>query len=186
MRSLRDFLTWLGVVELYVAVAAFVLVVGLSGLQIVLRSVFNTSILWGQEVAQLGMLVSYFFGAAYIYKRRQYMLVEFFVQRLGLRAQMILYLFAQALTFVFAALLVAQILEIAPAQLRMRTFLLRIPRFYSSLPLLIASLSIALSALYYALAVVATGGLRGAVESVAALEAATRPRASRLEQWVAS
>ena len=184
MRHARLFLGWLGTVELVVAVTAFVLVVVLSALQIVLRSVFNTSIIWVQEVAQLGMLISYFIGAAYLYKQRQYMLVEFFVEKLRPRAQMILYLVAQALTFLFAVIMVVQIIEIAPAQLRMRTFLLRLPRFYSSLPVLIGSVSLALLSVYYAVAALQAGAFGGAVISIPELEAQAKPQTSDFERPV--
>lgn len=175
MAIARRLLSWLGGIELWVAVAAFILVVALSALQIALRSVFGTSIIWAQEVSQLAMLVSYFLGAAYIYKQRQYMIIEFVANYFSQSVQFRLYLCVQILTFAFCAMMVVQLIEIAPAQLRMKTFLLHIPRFYSSLPILIGSISMALAALYYMVAAIRAGGLTGQGAAIKEIEAGANP-----------
>jgi C4-dicarboxylate transporter, DctQ subunit len=175
MSNARQLLKWLGDIELWTSVAAFILVVVISSLQILLRSAFGLSIIWAQEVSQLAMLVTYFLGAAYIYKQRQYMVVEFLTNMLPRSTQYWLYLFAQVLTLAFSIMMVAMIVEIAPAQLRMKTFLLHIPRFYSSLPVLIGSLSMALTATYYLVATVRAGGVTGQGASIQEIESASNP-----------
>ena len=46
-------------------------------------------------------------------------------------------------------MLFVELLGIAPGQLRMKTYILRLPQFYSSIPLLIASASMVLTSIYY-------------------------------------
>ena len=70
----------IGFVELWVAIAAFVFVVGLTMTQVLYRYLLAGSIWWAQEIAQLGMLVAYFFGIAYVYKAKQDIIVGFLVK----------------------------------------------------------------------------------------------------------
>ena len=161
----------LGQVELAITLVAFTFVVLLVAAQIGLRAGFDVGMVWAQEVAQLFMLIAYFFGASYIFKARQYVVVLFVVQRLPRRLQLGLYLMAQALTFWFCLLLVVEIIRLAPGQLRMSTYILHIPRFYSSLPLLAAAASIAVTSLYYAAVVLRLARASGWRLGVEELEA---------------
>ena len=149
MHGFRRFLAAIGLVELWVAIAAFVFVVGLTMTQVLYRYLLAGSIWWAQEIAQLGMLVAYFFGIAYVYKAKQDIVVGFLVGRLSRRVQVALTIFTQILIVMFCLFLVVIGLELAPAQLVFFTYILNIPRFYSTLPLIIASASMAATAVYY-------------------------------------
>lgn len=149
MQRFRSLLAAIGFVELWVAIAAFVFVVGLTMTQVLYRYLLAGSIWWAQEIAQLAMLVAYFFGIAYVYKAKQDIIVGFLVKRFSRRVQVALAIFTQALIVMFCLFLVVTGLELAPAQLVFFTYILNIPRFYSTLPLILASASMALTAVYY-------------------------------------
>jgi TRAP-type C4-dicarboxylate transport system permease small subunit len=151
MHSFRKILAAIGLVELWVAIAAFIFVVGLTMVQVLYRYLLAGSIWWAQEIAQLAMLVAYFFGIAYVYKARQDIIVGFLVSRLPRRVQFALTIFTQILIALFCLFLVVTGLELAPAQLVFFTYILNIPRFYSTLPLILASASMTATAVYYAI-----------------------------------
>ena len=110
------------------------------------------SIWWAQEVAQLGMLVSYFLGIADVVKANQDIVIGFIVQRLPRVWQRPLYLAIQALVGVFAIVVAAQGVALAPQQLAFKTYILDIPKFYATLPLILASVSMAATAAYFGIA----------------------------------
>jgi len=149
----RRVLALLGALELWLAVAALVAVVGLTIVQVVLRYGFETSIWWAQEVSQMLILVAYFQGISYAFKTRQDIVIDFFVQRLAPAVQLYCYLFAQFLIVVLCLVIVIESIILAPRQLLMKTYILHIPRVYLGLPLLLASLSMLVTSLYYSLAV---------------------------------
>ena len=151
MGTFRKVLAAIGFVELWVAMAAFVFVIALTMVQVLYRYLLAGSIWWAQEIAQLGMLIAYFFGIAYVYKANQDIVVGFLVNRLPRRVQVALTIFSQILIVCFCLFLVITGLELAPAQLVFFTYILNIPRFYSTLPLIVASASMAITAVYYAI-----------------------------------
>jgi TRAP-type C4-dicarboxylate transport system permease small subunit len=108
---------------------------------------------WTQEVSQLASLVAYFFGISMIYKLRQDIVILFVYRSLPKSVQFHLFFVIQALIALFVFVVVQQAIDIAPMQLRNRTYILNIPKFYSTLPLLIASLSMLATAIYHLLAV---------------------------------
>src|SRR6476620_10638400 len=97
MHGFRKILAAIGLVELWVAIAAFIFVVGLTMVQVLYRYLLAGSIWWAQEIAQLAMLVAYFVGIAYVYKARQDIIVGFLVSRLPRRVQFALTMFTQLL-----------------------------------------------------------------------------------------
>jgi TRAP-type C4-dicarboxylate transport system permease small subunit len=151
MHAFRKMLAAIGVVELHIAVVAFAFVVGLTIVQVAYRYLLAGSIWWAQEVAQLAMLIAYFFGIAYVYKIKQDVIITFMVRKLSRSAQVALGILAQALIAAFCLIIVATAVELAPSQLVFNTYILGIPRFYSTLPLLVASVSMAATAIYYGL-----------------------------------
>ena len=152
MHTFRKALAAIAFVELWVAMAAFVFVIVLTMVQVLYRYLLAGSIWWAQEVAQLGMLIAYFFGIAYVYKAKQDIVVGFLFNRLSRPFQITLTIATQVVIALFCLFLVVTGLELAPAQLVFYTYILNIPRFYSTLPLILASASMALSASYYAIA----------------------------------
>jgi len=152
MATFRRILAAIGVVELWVAMAAFVFVIGLTMVQVAYRYLLAGSIWWAQEIAQLAMLIAYFLGIAYVYKAKQDIIVGFLVQRLPRRLQAGLAILSQLVIALFCVVLVVTGLALAPTQLVFFTYILNIPRFYSTLPLIVASASMAATAIYYAAA----------------------------------
>lgn len=152
LAALRRGLYWIGRAELLLAIAAFAAVALLTAYQVVLRYGFSGSLWWAQEVAQLAMLVAYFFGIAYVYKANQDIVILFIAQRLPARWRRPLYLAIQATIAGFCMMVAIQGLLLAPNQLRFKTYILNIPKFYSTLPLIIASISMTVTAVYFALA----------------------------------
>src|SRR5262245_22896496 len=151
MHTFRKALAAIAFVELWVAMAAFVFVIVLTMVQVLYRYLLAGSIWWAQEVAQLGMLIAYFFGIAYVYKAKQDIVVGFLLNWLSRPTQVVLNIFSQILIALFCLVLVITGLELAPSQLVFYTYILNIPRFYSTLPLIIASASMAATAIYYAI-----------------------------------
>ena len=152
LAALRRGLYWVGRAELLLAITAFASVAVLTSYQVVLRYGFNGSLWWAQEVAQLAMLVAYFLGIAYVYKANQDIVILFIAQRLPAAWRRPLYLAIQATIAVFCAIVAIQGLLLAPNQLRFKTYILNIPKFYSTLPLITASISMSITAVYFALA----------------------------------
>lgn len=162
----------LGRVELAITVAAFCGVVSLVTAQVTFRYLFDIGLVWVQEISQLMILVAYFFGTSFVFEARQYLIISILFDRFNERVKLPLYLAAQILTTAFCIMLVVELLRIAPNQLYMKTYILRLPRFYSSLPLLIASASLALTAVYYGVAAVRAVVRQGPEVDIAAVEAA--------------
>jgi TRAP-type C4-dicarboxylate transport system permease small subunit len=145
----KRFLAVIGRIELTLAVIALVIVVVLSAAQAILRYTIGASLWWAQEVAQLTIVVAYFFGVSYLFKIRQYILVEFLSLKFSIRIQLMLYVFAQILTIAFTATVFVLLIRFAPMLLQMTTPTLGLPELLRSLPLAIASTMMVVTSLYY-------------------------------------
>lgn len=145
----KRILAFIGRIELTLAVIALVVVAVLSGAQAILRYTIGASLWWAQEVAQLTIVIAYFFGISYLFKIRQYILVEFLSLKFSIRAQLVLYIFAQILTIAFTATVFVLLMRFAPMLLQMTTPTLGLPEFLRSLPLAIASTMMVLTSVYY-------------------------------------
>lgn len=145
----RRVLATIGRIELTLAVIALVIVVVLSAAQAILRYTIGTSLWWAQEVAQLTIVIAYFFGVSYLFKIRQYILVEFLSMKLSIRIQLMLYIMAQVLTIAFTATVFVLLIRFAPMLWNMTTPTLGLPEFLRSLPLAIASTMMVVTSLYY-------------------------------------
>ena len=151
MAAFRKILAAIGLIELWVALIAFVFVVGLTMIQVGYRYLFAGSIWWAQEISQLAMLIAYFLGIAYVYKAKNDIIVGFLLSRLSREAQVFFAVVGQIMVAAFCFLLVITGLELAPSQLVFFTYILNIPRFYSTLPLIVGSASMGVTAIYYAI-----------------------------------
>jgi len=166
MQTFRKILAAIGLIELSVAMTAFVFVIALTMVQVLYRYLLAGSIWWAQEIAQLGMLIAYFFGIAYVYKAKQDIVVGFLVKRLPRPVRLVLAIGTQIAIALFCLFLVVTGLALAPSQLVFFTYILNIPRFYSTLPLIIASASMALSAVYCAIAAWQSRDASGSAEEI--------------------
>lgn len=145
----RRILAAIGRVELVLAITALIVVVVLSGAQAILRYTVNASLWWAQEVAQLTIVVAYFFGVSYVVKAQQEILIEFLAHKMPLRVQLVMYAFAQLLTIAFSATVLVLIWRFAPALMGMVTPTLQLPDLVRIAPLGIASAMIVLTGFYY-------------------------------------
>jgi TRAP-type C4-dicarboxylate transport system permease small subunit len=153
LAAFRRILRAIGLVERYLAAATFLAVVALNCAEVAMRYLFRASLWWSQEVSLLMMLVAYFLGASYVFKTRQYVVVDLLVKRFRPRLQVRLYVLAQILIGMVSAVILVQAIGLAPSQLLFNTFILGIPKFYSTVPLLLAALSLMATALYYGIVV---------------------------------
>lgn len=171
LAACRQFLAHVGQVELALAVVGLVLVVALSSAQALLRYAFGTSLWWAGEIAQYAAFMTYFFGVSYVYKTRQYVLIEFVSEQMPIRVQMIFYCIAQVLAIVFAGASVWLLYKFLPTMLNMRSPVLGLPGYLVPLPLGVASMLMVLTSLYY-LSFGVWALARGiAGDSIAAIEA---------------
>lgn len=145
----RRVLSVFGRIELTLAVIALSAVVIISASQAILRYTIGASLWWAQEVAQLTIVIAYFFGVSYIFKIRQYILIEFLSTMASIRIQLLMYIFAQILTIAFAATVAFLLYRFAPMLMRMYTPTLGLPEFLRSAPLAIASVMMVLTSIYY-------------------------------------
>lgn len=149
LASGKRILVFIGRIELTLAVIAMVIVVVLSGAQAILRYTIGASLWWAQEVAQLTIVISYFFGISYLFKIRQYILIEFLSLKFSVRIQLMFYIFAQILTILFTATVFVLLMRFAPMLMQMTTPTLGLPEFLRSLPLAIASTMMVVTSIYY-------------------------------------
>lgn len=145
----RRILLLIGRTELFLAATALSIVAIVSGAQAILRYTIGASLWWAQEVAQLTIILSYFFGVSYLFKIRQYILIEFVSMMMSIRIQLVLYIIAQILTIIFTGTVLVLLIRYAPALMRQTTPSLGLPEFIRSVPLAIASAMMVLTSIYY-------------------------------------
>ena len=149
LAAFRRLLHFVGRVELGLAIAALVVVVGLSTAQAFLRNTVGASLWWAQEIAENTIMFTYFLGVSYVFKTRQYIVIEFVSSLSPLRLQMVFYLIAQVLAFIFAVAVLWLVYLFSPTLLNMTTPVLKLPAIVNSGPLILASAMIALTSIYY-------------------------------------
>lgn len=98
---LRAYLSASKAVVAVVAIAMLAFMVAVDGLEIAGRSLFNRSFAWVQETAILAAMWVYFFAYGLVAKDEEYIRVDFFVSRLGERAQAAIAVLARLLTLAF-------------------------------------------------------------------------------------
>lgn len=149
LAGFRRLLRLTGQVELVTAIIALIVVVVLSGAQAFLRYSIGASLWWAQEVAENTIMITYFLGISYVFKTRQYIIVEFVSSALPIRVQLVFYVIAQILAFVFTLAILYLVYLFSPTLLNMTTPVLRLPAIITPGPLIVASAMIALTSVYY-------------------------------------
>ncbi len=149
LAGFRQFLHVVGRVELYLAIAALILVVTISTAQVCLRYTMGASLWWAQEIAENTIMVAYFLGISYVFKTRQYIVIEFVSGISPIRLQMAFYIAAQILAVVFAIGILYLVYLFAPTLMNMTTPILRLPAIITPAPLIVASAMIAVTSIYY-------------------------------------
>ncbi len=181
----RRFLFLVGKVEITIAIAGLVVTVALSASQALLRYAFGTSLWWAGEIIQYAVFASYFLGISYVFKTRQYILIEFVSRQAPLKLQLVFYCIAQVLAVVFAGGTVWLLYLFLPTLLNMQTPVLGLPAFILPIPLAVGSAMVVVTSLYYlafacwALARGLTGESLHEIESVALIT----PPLEDAEEW---
>lgn len=139
----------LGILELAVAAAAFLVVCVVVSVNALLRFGFNSSIVWSEEVALLATNVFVFLGAAVILKANADVAVVFAVEKLSPRTRAFAFLMIYTAASVFFATLLWQSIALWPLQRTTSTFILDISRFWFTVPLIWAAASMLLTSLLY-------------------------------------
>lgn len=145
----RQLLAGIGRIELALAIGALVVVVVLSTAQAFLRYTLGTSLWWAQEVAEMLIMVTYFFGISYVFMTRQEIYIEFLTSLSPLRIQLAFFLAEQVLTLVFALALLWLTYLFSPTLFNMTTPVLKLPAFVNTAPLILATMMMVLTSLYY-------------------------------------
>jgi C4-dicarboxylate transporter, DctQ subunit len=170
---IRRFLSHIGTVEIVTAMAGLAITVVLSASQAFLRYTFGTSLWWAGEIIQYAVFASYFLGISYVFKTRQYILIEFVSTQFPLKLQLVFYCVAQVLAAVFAAGTVWLLYLFLPTLLNMQSPVLGLPAWILPIPLTLGSAMIVVTSLYYlafglwALAQGVAGDTLHEIESVA-------------------
>lgn len=149
LAAFRQLLATIGRAELILAIGALAIVVGLSIAQASLRYLTDISLWWAQEVAELTVLVTYFFGISYVFKTRQEIFIELLTTTFPMPLQLVLYMFEQFLALVFALALVWLIWLFLPTMFNMQSPVLKLSGAVTYIPLALSSLSIAATSVYY-------------------------------------
>lgn len=149
LADFRRFLLVVGRIELWLAIVALLVVVALSTAQAGLRYSVGASLWWAQEIAENTIMVAYFLGVSYVFKTRQYIVIEFVSSIAPMRVQMILYIIAQILALLFAIGTLYLVYLFSPTLLNMTTPVLKLPAIITPAPLIVASAMIALTSVYY-------------------------------------
>lgn len=145
----RRILALVGRAEMALAIVALIVVVALAAAQALLRYAFGTSLWWAQEISGTTMLFGYFLGASYIFKTRQYILIEFLSDLMPLRVQKLLYLLAQLAAILFTGALVVLTVQFAPTLIGMRSPVLGLSGLLTGIPVGLAAALIVATSLYY-------------------------------------
>ena len=149
MHNVRRALAAWGMAELFVATACLVAISILNAAGVLMRYVFNSSIVWSEEVSLLLLNVMVFLGAAVMYKARAYVVLEYFFRKFSVTLQHRLTLATWALACVFAAIAALYGASLYPLQINTTSFILELPRFYGTSPLIIGCTSIACVSAFY-------------------------------------
>ncbi len=149
LAGIRRFLSLIGKVEIALAVVGLTITVALSASQALLRYAFGTSLWWAGEIIQYAVFAAYFFGVSYVFKTRQYILIEFVSAAAPLKLQLVFYCIAQVLAVVFAGSTVWLLYRFLPTLLNMQTPVLGLPAYLLPISLALGSAMIVVTSLYY-------------------------------------
>lgn len=151
LTGLRKLLKVIGRIELAICKILMTWIVLLTGVSVLLRYGFNYSLHWSQEITLLSAQYLYFMGAAYIFKTKEYIIMDFLFLKLpnGLKIPTAVAVHLMMLTFLGVTIWQAYLMIIK--QWTTTSFVLNLPRGHWTLPVLAGCISIALTLTYYLL-----------------------------------
>jgi TRAP-type C4-dicarboxylate transport system permease small subunit len=131
-------------VELVLAIASLLAIIGINSLEIFTRFILNKSFFWVHEVIILLANYLYFLGAALVYKRKQDIQMEYFLKFFSVKIQKGWDFIVDGACFYFFIILFYHGIRILNLQSRQVSQGLGIPNHYFTLPLIIGTLSMIL------------------------------------------
>jgi TRAP-type C4-dicarboxylate transport system permease small subunit len=149
--GLRKLVRRIGVVELILCKIIISWIVLLTGVSILLRYGFNYSLHWSQEIILLSAQYLYFLGAAYIFKVKEYIIMEYFFTKLPEMLKIPTIVTIHLLMLFFLGLVVWQSFLVIMKQWSISSFVLNLPRGHWTIPVFLGCISIALTLTYYLL-----------------------------------
>lgn len=149
--GLRKLVRRIGIIELNLCKILMSWIVLLTGISILLRYGFNYSLHWSQEVTLLSAQYLYFLGAAYIFKVKEYIVMDFFFTRLPEMRKIPVAVTIHLLMLLFLGVAAWQALLMIMKQWGTTSFVLNLPRGHWTIPVLLSCISIALTLVYYLL-----------------------------------
>ena len=151
LNILRGFLKKTGRFELLLCKLLLSWIVVLTGISILLRYGFNYSLHWSQEITLLSAQYLYFIGAAYIFKAKEYIIMDFFFNKIPVKLKIPTVMMIHMLMMAFLGVAIWQAFLMIRKQWDTTSFVLDLPRGHWTIPVLIGCLSIMLTLIYYML-----------------------------------
>ena len=132
-------------VEIGITVTIMISITALNGAEILSRYVFGKSIYWAQEMTLFLAMWMVFFGAGVLFKRKHYIVINFFMDRFSRRKQYLMFLFVNFLMLTFLVFLITSSVQLEIHQSNFRSMGLHIPVNFFIMPISVGSISIFLT-----------------------------------------
>lgn len=132
-------------VEIGISVTIMILITALNGAEILSRYVFGKSIYWAQEMTLFLAMWMVFFGAGVLFKRKNYIVINFFMDFFSKKKQYIMFLFVNLLMLTFLVFLITSSIRLEIHQSNFRSMGLHIPVNFFIMPISVGSFSIFLT-----------------------------------------
>jgi TRAP-type C4-dicarboxylate transport system permease small subunit len=141
----RDFQRFYEKVEIGLSVTIMVAITALNGAEILYRYVFGRSIYWAQEMTLFLAMWMVFFGAGVLFKKKHYIIINFFMDLFSKKVQYKMFLFVNLLMLVFLVFLITSSIQFEIHQSNFRSMGLHIPVNFFIMPISVGSISIFLT-----------------------------------------
>ena len=132
-------------VEIVISVAIMIAITCLNGAEILSRYVFGKSIFWAQEMTLFLAMWMVFFGAGVLFKRKHYIVINFFMDRFSRKTQYFMFLFVNLLMLTFLVFLITSSIRLEIHQSNFESMGLHIPVNFFIMPISVGSVSIFLT-----------------------------------------
>jgi len=132
-------------VEIAVSVTIMVTITALNGAEILSRYVFGKSIYWAQEMTLFLAMWMVFFGAGVLFKRKHYIVINFFMDRFSRKKQYLMFLFVNFLMLTFLVFLITSSIRLEILQSNFKSMGLHIPVNFFIMPISVGCVSIFLT-----------------------------------------
>lgn len=129
-------------VEIVISASIMVAITVLNGAEILSRYVFGKSIYWAQEMTLFLAMWMVFFGAGVLFKRKHYIVINFFLDRFSYKIKYIVFIFVNLLMLSFLIFLITSSIQLEIHQSYFKSMGLHIPVNFFIMPISVGSVSI--------------------------------------------